>query len=107
MTIEINRQNLLFDKISLLLQEARTSVVKRVNKTMVYTYYEIGKLIVEEQQHGKNRAEYGKSVLKTLSKKLTQRIGKGFSVDNLENMRKFYHTYSNSETLSRKFDQNI
>jgi len=101
MNVDKNRQSLLFDKVTQLLSEARSEVVRSVNKTMVYTYFEIGKLIVEEEQHGKNRAEYGKSVLKTLSYKLAKEIGKGFSVDNLENMRKFYLTYSNSETVSR------
>ena len=73
---------------------------------MVYTYFEIGRLIIEEEQHGKDRAEYGKSVLKSLSHKLIKEIGKGFSVDNLENMRKFYLAYSKSETASRNLEGN-
>jgi predicted nuclease of restriction endonuclease-like (RecB) superfamily len=73
---------------------------------MVETYFEIGKLIVEEEQNGKERAEYGKQILKELSNKLTKEFGKGFSEDNLGNMRKFYLTYQLqiSETLSRKSD---
>jgi len=104
MNIDKNRQNLLFDKVTQLLSKARSEVVRSVNKTMVYTYFEIGRLIIEEEQHGKNRAEYGKSILKTLSDKLVKEIGKGFSVDNLENMRKFYFTYSKSETVSRNLE---
>ncbi|MBA7545583.1 putative nuclease YhcG [subsurface metagenome] len=99
-----NRQNLLFDKVTQLLSKARSEVVRSVNKTMVYTYFEIGRLIIEEEQHGKDRAEYGKSILKTLSDKLVKEIGKGFSVDNLENMRKFYFAYSKSETVSRNLE---
>jgi predicted nuclease of restriction endonuclease-like (RecB) superfamily len=69
---------------------------------MVQTYFEVGKIIVEHEQEGKEKAEYGKATLKDLSSKLTGEFGKGFSVDNLENMRRFYLTY-NSETVSRKF----
>ncbi|MCY7327701.1 MAG: PDDEXK nuclease domain-containing protein, partial [Saprospiraceae bacterium] len=69
----------------------------------VYTYYEIGRMIVEEEQEGKERAAYGQQVLKELSLKLTENFGKGFSVDNLQNMRQCYLTYSIYETDSRKF----
>ena len=84
-----------------LLKNARQRVVQTVNHTMVLTYFEIGRMIVEEQQNGKDRAEYGKQILKELSKTLNTEFGKGFSVDNLENMRRFYLTYGKSETLSR------
>lgn len=73
-----------YNKVVELLKEARKSVVKTVNKTMVLTYFEIGKIIVEEEQKGKSRAEYGKQILKGLSKKLTSEFGKGFSIRNLE-----------------------
>ncbi len=66
---------------------------------MVYTYYEIGRMIVEDEQKGESRAEYGKQVLKKLSILLTSKFGKGFSLVNLENMRKFYFSYSNSASL--------
>jgi predicted nuclease of restriction endonuclease-like (RecB) superfamily len=99
--MEIDRRNILFKKVSQLLHESRCQVIRSINTAMVYTYFEIGKLIIEEQQHGKDRAKYGKSVLKNLSEKLTEEVGSGFSVDNLENMRRFYLTYSNSETVSR------
>lgn len=89
--------NELYTKIAELLQAARQAVIRTVNKTMVYTYYEIGRMIVEDEQQGKERAEYGKQVLKELSKRLTADFGKGFSVQNLENMRKFFLLYAPSE----------
>jgi predicted nuclease of restriction endonuclease-like (RecB) superfamily len=87
----------LYLKIAGLLQAARQNMVRAVNQTMVYTYFEIGRMIVEDEQHGKERAEYGKQILKELSAKLTKEFGKGFSVQNLENIRKFYQVYSSSE----------
>ncbi|OQX15901.1 MAG: hypothetical protein BWK80_40625 [Desulfobacteraceae bacterium IS3] len=95
--------NTLYSKIADLLHTARQTVVHTVNQTMVYTYYEIGRMIVEDEQQGKERAAYGRQVLKELSKELTANFGKGFSVDNLQNMRQFYLSYSIYETTSRKF----
>lgn len=95
----------LFENISSLLDNARKKVAVAVNQTMVLTYFEIGRMIVEEEQNGQERAEYGKALLKDLSLHLTEKFGKGFSEDNLSNMRKFYISYSNntiSETPSRK-----
>ncbi len=100
--IERNTQVDFYNRVIALLKEARKNVVQAVNKTMVYTYFEIGRIIVEEEQNGKARAAYGKQILKGLSEKLKAEFGKGFSVDNLENMRRFYLTYSISETPSRK-----
>jgi predicted nuclease of restriction endonuclease-like (RecB) superfamily len=90
-----------FTQIVELLQSARNKVVRTVNQTMVLTYFEIGEMLVEEEQEGKERADYGKQILKELSKVLTKEFGRGFSVDNLENMRRFYLVYGKSETLSR------
>lgn len=70
---------------------------------MTQTYWDIGKRIIEEEQDGESRAKYGKALLKNLSLELANNFGKGFSVDNLENMRNFYLVYSKSETASRKF----
>lgn len=95
--------NGLYTQVAELIQAARNNVVRTVNQTMVNTYFEIGRMIVEDEQKGKERAEYGKQVLKELSMKLTDNFGKGFSVDNLQNMRQFYMNYSNYETLSRNF----
>ena len=96
-----NIQNIkLLQQVIDLLQNARQQVLRTVNSTMTYTYFEIGRMIVEEEQSGKDRAEYGKQILKRLSGQLTKEFGKGFSVDNLQNMRRLYLIYSNYETLS-------
>ncbi len=94
-----------YNKIAELLKNARSKVVQTVNKTMVYTYFEIGRTIVEEEQKGKKRAEYGKQIIKELSQKLTREFGKGFSTTNLKQMRQFYLTYSKSQTLSDQFEK--
>jgi len=84
----------LYAKIADLLQAARQNIVRAVNQTMVYTYYEIGRMIVEDEQQGKERAEYGSQILEDLAQRLTLEFGKGFSVVNLRQMRAFYLTYS-------------
>ena len=74
---------------------------------MVYTYYNIGRMITEEEQKGNDRADYGKYVLKELSLHLVERFGKGFSVTNLKQMRQFYMIYSKDQigqTLSDQFE---
>jgi len=100
---ETLKQDLIVE-IKTLLQNARNKVYQSINTTMTQTYFEIGKRIVEEEQGGEQRAKYGKALLEKLSKELNNEFGKGFSVDNLGNMRKFYLTYSKSETASRKFN---
>ena len=72
------------------LAEAKKRAVVAVNTAMVYTYYEIGRMIVEDEQKGITYASYGKETLKNISKHLVSKFGKGYSVDNLERMRKFY-----------------
>jgi len=94
-----------YNKIAELLKNARNKVVQTVNKTMVYTYFEIGRTTVEEEQKGKERAEYGKQIIKELSQKLTREFGEGFSTTNLKQMRQFYQTYSKSQTLSDQFEK--
>lgn len=99
----------LYSKIAELLHTARQNVVRTVNQTMVYTYYEIGRMIVEDEQQGKERAAYGKGVLKEISDRLTNEFGRGFSVQNLENMRKFFQLYSldqKSQSLIRISENN-
>jgi len=70
---------------------------------MTQTYFDIGKRIVEEEQRGKSRADYGKNLLKNLSQELTKEFGRGFSVANLKNMRQFYLTFENRQTVSSEF----
>jgi len=97
-------KNQLFEQIAELLASSRQKVVKAINNTMVTTYFEIGKMIVEHEQGGEVKAEYGKNTLKSLSIKLTKEFGRGFSVQNLENMRRFYATFQKSQTVSRKLE---
>ena len=86
-------ENPLYSKVAALLEQAREQVASIVNLTMVHTYFEIGKMIVEEEQQGELRAAYGKKVLKELSFRLKERFGKGFSEQNLRNMRQFFLVY--------------
>lgn len=79
-------ENPLYSKVAALLEQARKQVANAVNLTMVHTYFEIGRTIVEDEQQGELRVKYGKQVLKELSVKLKERFGKGFSEQNLRNM---------------------
>ena len=90
-----------------LIQYARKIAVNQVNIVQLMTYYALGRWIVEEQQAGEHRAGYCKRVIQTLSNRLNAEFGRGFSVDTLENTRKFYLCYQNriSETLFRKFTE--
>lgn len=99
-------RNDFFDDIYQLLEEARKNVKKAVNLAMVYSYFEVGRKIVEEEQNGENRAQYGQYIMKELSEYLTKNFGKGFSVTNLKQMRQFYCVYSQDQigqTLSDQF----
>ncbi len=102
--IERNIRTVFYNKVADLLKKARKNVVQTVNKAMVYTYFEIGRMIVEEEQNGQERAEYGKQILKELSKRLKSEFGKGFSVTNLQQMKNFYNVYGKQQTLSAKSD---
>ena len=102
--IKLNNSNQIFERISLLLKQARNSVLQHVNLTMVVTYFEIGKLIIEGEQSGQKRASYGKFIMVDLAKRLTDEFGKGFSQRNLEQMRQFYLTYSKTQTPSAEFN---
>lgn len=95
----------LFQNISAVLEHARRNAKTAVNLSMVYAYYEIGKMIVEEEQQGERRAAYGKQLLQNLSDFLTARYGKGFSVGNLKNIRQFYKTYSQDQIGETVFSQ--
>ena len=86
-----------FDRVLDILKNARKQAKMALNISMVYSYYEVGRMIVEEEQNGEQRAEYGKAILKELSKRLTESLGKGFSVENLKLMRRFYVVYSKDQ----------
>jgi predicted nuclease of restriction endonuclease-like (RecB) superfamily len=99
----ISSDNQIFQQIKKLLHSAKSKIATSINTQMVKVYFEIGRIIVEYEQQGKEKAEYGKATLKILSKKLTKEFGRGFSERNLEYMRKFYLCYSISQTASAEF----
>ncbi len=92
----------LLDDICEILIASRQTVVQSVNSAMVLCYWQIGRVIVEDEQKGLGRAEYGKGQLKLLSQSLQAEFGKGFDASNLRNMRQFYLTFPICETLSPK-----
>lgn len=94
--------NGLYSQIVQLLEQSRQKVAIQVNTALVVTYWNIGRLIIEDEQNNSQRAEYGKQVLKELSKRLTQDFGKGFSRANLQWMRLLYIKYPICQTLSSK-----
>ncbi len=100
---EIKRLNL-SDRVIALIEEARRKTVAAVNLAMVYTYYEIGRQIVEEEQGGKRRAGYGEKLIADLSVRLTARFGRGWSEPTLWRMRQFYLLYSNSLNGCERID---
>jgi predicted nuclease of restriction endonuclease-like (RecB) superfamily len=91
---ETKRIDALYDKIAELIEQARKHVATTVNLTEVYTKYHIGQYIVEDEQQGEYRAQYGKQVLKNLSERLTERFGDGWSYPSMKNIRQFYLIYS-------------
>jgi predicted nuclease of restriction endonuclease-like (RecB) superfamily len=102
----MSRYNELLAHIADVILQARAKVVRDVDATQTTAYWHIGRGVVEYEQHGVARAKYGQQTLIKLSRDLTKRFGKGFSVDNLENMRRFYmgfpHMFKISETVPRK-----
>lgn len=97
--IKQNNNNQLLTNIREILLSARHTAYKAVNFAMVTAYWNIGKLIVEDEQNGNARAKYGKAVLEELSTKLTKEFGKGFSVRELRKIRQFYLEFPKGDTL--------
>lgn len=97
--------NKFLNKVSLLIEDAKKNVKTAVNIAMVYTYFEIGRMIIEEEQNGDNRAECGKYIIRNLSSFLTEHYGKGYSISNLKNFRQFYLIYSNDSISQTVFSQ--
>lgn len=89
-------------QIKSILYEARSNVVRQVNSELLKAYWNIGRIVCEYEQSAPERADYGKQIMKNLSKELTREFGKGFSVSNLQFMRRFYLTYSIQQTVSVK-----
>lgn len=105
--MENDAKNDFFKRVLEVIENARNQAKMTLNISMVYSYYEVGRMIVEEEQSGEERAKYGKMILKELSKRLTESLGKGFSVENLKLMRRFYMIYSKDQIgqkLSTQFD---
>lgn len=97
-----NELKTLIHDIKSLIRKARYNAVYAVNAEMLKAYYEIGRRIVEEEQKGSNRAEYGERLIDTISLELMKEFNKGFDVTNLRRMRRFYLIYQKWETVSPK-----
>ncbi len=96
LTTEINK---LYNIVNQIIEQARNTVYRTANFTMVQAYWNIGKAIVEEEQKGKQRAEYGKQLIEQLAKKLTRKHGRSFSQRNLWYIKQFYQKYPNMNAL--------
>lgn len=99
---DLTYTNSMMNEIREILQSAHQRVAIQVNTELLSTYWNIGKIIVEHEQENQERADYGKQTLKQLSKELTKEFGKGFSVSNLQFMRRFYQCYQIQQTVSVK-----
>lgn len=97
------KENTLFHSIKSLIEASGERVFRMANSTLLMTYWQIGQLMVEDEQQGKQRAEYGKYTLKNLSKQLSLvpilRDGKGFDESNFRNFRTFYQSFPIRDTL--------
>jgi len=103
--LEMEKANSLYAEIRVVLEKARSSAYRAINLAMVQAYWQIGYLIVEHEQEGKERAEYGKALLKELSGRLSSEFGKGFDVTNLRKMRQFYLLFSKRDAVRLKSDK--
>jgi predicted nuclease of restriction endonuclease-like (RecB) superfamily len=91
-----------YERIRTILSEARAQAYRAINTAMVTAYWEIGRVIVEQEQQGQQRAEYGKGLLEELSRRLKSEFGKGFDRSNLWHMRSFYLSYPIFDALRRE-----
>ena len=98
----VKKYNQLLESIGLTIEQARQNAVRAINTELVKANWEIGRHIVEYEQHGQERAEYGSELLTRLSKDLRQRYGKGFGRRNILDMRRFYIAYQKWQTVSAK-----
>jgi predicted nuclease of restriction endonuclease-like (RecB) superfamily len=96
-----------FAEIAVILQQARDTAYRAVNTVMIQTNWQIGKRIVEHEQKGKSRANYGDYLIVNLSRYLTDTFGKGFSEANIWNFRQFYLTFPNGIEFSRRRLENL
>lgn len=92
----------IYQNIKAVIDRDRKNVYKTINFETVKGYWEIGRYIVEDEQHGKKRASKGDALLKRLSEKLTNEYGSGFDYSNVKRMKKFYLTFPKGDALSDK-----
>lgn len=100
MSQSLSNEQQFFADIARILQTGRSQAYQAVNTAMVQTYWQLGQRIVEQEQQGEARAEYGKALITNLSRYLGDTFGKGFSVANLKNFRQFYLTYPDFDELA-------
>jgi len=96
----------IYNEIKTFLENARTQAYKAINSAMVQAYWNIGRLIVEQEQNGEAKSKYGQALIKELSKRLTHDFGKGFTVTNLNYMRQFYLSFPIDHALRDQSDMN-
>jgi len=94
--------NQITQEIKAMMMTARAATALEINKQLLKTYWHIGRIIIEHEQDGNLRAQYGKRLLSELAKELTKELGRGFSQSNLFNMRSFYTAYPNFPDASGK-----
>ncbi len=104
MTLEQSKYKILIDQIGQILREGRERVAQTVNTVLVQTYWSIGKYIVEYEQGGTEKADYGSQLLDQIAKDLSEQYGKGFSRSNVFQIRQFYLRFSKIQTLSGQFE---
>lgn len=92
----------LFQSIKDVINESRLRIYRMANSALLHTYWQIGKIIIEEEQQGSLKATYGDATLKNLATQLTREFGKGFDYTNLTNMRKFYTAFPILDTLRQE-----
>ena len=96
-----NYQKLL-NQITTRFREGQSAAARAVNVQLLETYWSIGQYIVEYEQGGEAKAQYGRNLMETLAKDLSQLHGKGFSLSNLKRIRQFFLQYPNSATVSHQ-----
>ena len=96
----LKESNKMVNEITILINEVKSKVSKEINNSIIYVYWNIGRIIVSTENEYNNRLEYGKEVLKGLSNELTKLLGKGYSYTNLKYMRIFYKTYPDFEKIN-------
>jgi predicted nuclease of restriction endonuclease-like (RecB) superfamily len=103
----LSNEQQFFSDVREMLRTSRETAYRSINSVMIKTYWHIGKRIVEQEQHGKARAGYGEYLIVNLSRYLTDCFGKGFTVANLWNFKRFYLTFTNLEQFSTHRVENL